>query len=900
MSEIKVGIGAKLNASFQSTVEKVKQGVRETVAETKKIAVETGKISAQHAAVEAGFSVMGFVARRALAAILPSLAGVLGGLGLVLGSVKILSGTMWLLERATGAVNAGLTKFGMTEDLATKLRPITGSVEAAKTKLRELAGVIKGTNISLPDAVTTYRSTQVQTGGALSDRKGLTMLGDVAAASGNSITETADAVGKLYGDLQSGQPIDDATNKLREMGIISGDVQKQIYLLVSQGKSGAEVWQMLTGEFQKSSGAMVEARDNLTSLQDGLAKAKDTLYSLFAEDSAPEAKGRLKAQTKVLEDLQPAAKEAGSLFAALKGIWGDTSTQLNRLYDWVLSNVGSLKAWVDVAFVAVVAATAFAAATLLAVAPLAVFGTLTVATLGTIGLLAAAVAAVAGSLFIYAHHLNEVNERQMALMRGTDEVVAGLRKQRNELASVTDKAVALAKAYDQLKNAREALANAKTGKEKEEFRFREQAVQAEIRALERVDDSKLKGSAARQKSEQDLKDAQGERSDFTDNPEEKLASASSTAEEARAKRQELQEKFDELQGSMRPRGSDSDATLNAEIAKAQAIIKSSRQREKDASRRAEMPENGADSDALQGQVADEQGVQAAQQKRINDLLAQKAGRTQRLETARTEIAAQDVVVEKTGTDELKAQKANAAYQDSLAQISAEREIAALQGEGIDRMTKESDIRLSLIESRWKEAEAAKDTLESERQRLAYYQEQVRHAKEVEAVQSREKEHARELATAQGERQNNNDKRAADAALAEGKITPEQRRAMAVDELRKKQQQAYSEAKQMEAEAAKEKQLGHDDRAAKLATDAVRRREQGDTFGFDAADLSRAPAAKPVADSLARLGLGGNVSPLGKDPSLAVAEKSSRTLDKILDAIKERNNPTGPKPGIFGR
>ncbi len=981
MSKVEIGFGGKLNASFQSTVEKVKAGVRETVAETKKIAVETTKAevkhTALHAAMSASFSVLSFAARRSLSTILPTVASILGGFSLLVGSTKILSGTMWLLERATGAVNTGLSKFAMTEDLATKLRPITGSVDAAKSKLRELAEMIKGTGISLPDAVSTYRTTKVQTGGALSDRQGMTMLGDVAAGSGNGINETSEAVSKLYGDLHSGQPVEEATGKLREMGIISSDVQKQISTLAAEGKSGAEIWNMLTREFQKSSGAMAEARDNLTSLQAGLAQAKDTLYSLFAEDSADEAKDSLKAKTKVLEDLQPAAKEAGSLFAALKSVWGDTTTQLNKFYDSVLQNVGGLKTWVDVLFVAGAGVVGFAAGVPLAAAAL---GTLAVGALAAGGVIVAAVAVIAGGLFVWAHHMNEANEKQLALMRGNDAVATELRKQGNEIKTVTDKALALAAAYEQLRKAKEALGNAKTGKEKDEERFQVQRIEAEIRSIEKKDDAKLKPGAAREKSEKDLKDAQAANDELTNNPTEKNDAAQSTLTDARSKQAELQGKLDALTKSFQPGGEESDKSLDDKIAKAQTLAKASRLKESGfRSEAKETPAGeGGDFSARDGLLAaaeKEKQVQAAQQQQINAFLAQKAGRTQRTENAHADLAAQDVVVKQAENDAFKTQRADESYKARLAELDAEksiaglkteglqhareewavkkamlsaemktatdngdktkqgevglqmaqgdaalrkqeqtavvtqreldaeRQIAALQGEGLERLTKENDIRLGLIEARWKEANAAKDTLEAERQRTAYYAQQVRHGKDVENLQEREKERVLQLASAQQDRQGNYDKRLADAALETGKITPEQRRALQIDELRKKQRQAYDEAAKMEDEAKKEQQLGHEEKAGKLSTEAVRKRTEGDTLGFDAYELFHKPdTQRPVADNLRKLGLGGDVGANPKDPLLAQGEKAGRTLEAVLTVLKEikdqKNAPT--KPGTFAR
>jgi hypothetical protein len=204
-------------------------------------------------------------------------------------------GLAGLAAAVGGLAIAAVKGAAQNERYAAQLEVLLGSAKAAKDRLKELTEFAKKTPFELPDVIEASRTLQVFTKGALATGKGLEMVGDIAAGTGQPFQDVAMWVGRLYDAMKSGRPFGEATMRLQEMGAMSGKSREEIEDLAKKVKSGAitmeEAWERVGGEFSMFSGLMEKQSHTLegmwSNLQDalgqGLVKIGEKLMPLAKE-----------------------------------------------------------------------------------------------------------------------------------------------------------------------------------------------------------------------------------------------------------------------------------------------------------------------------------------------------------------------------------------------------------------------------------------------------------------------------------------------------------------------------------------------------------------------------------------------------------------------------------------
>ncbi len=156
------------------------------------------------------------------------------------------------------------------EDLTTAFEVMLGSADAANKRMEELTDFAGRTPLTRDEIFRSSRVLQTFTGDALATAKGMELVGDVAVGTQTPLEETAMWFGRLYDGLESGRPIGMATNRLQEMGAISGEARDRIEKLGESGKDIAEIWPAVTKEFGEYNGMMEKMSDNTNNLLLGL------------------------------------------------------------------------------------------------------------------------------------------------------------------------------------------------------------------------------------------------------------------------------------------------------------------------------------------------------------------------------------------------------------------------------------------------------------------------------------------------------------------------------------------------------------------------------------------------------------------------------------------------------
>lgn len=213
------------------------------------------------------------------------------------------------------------------ETAITQFETILGSVDKAKERIADLTAFAAKTPFELPETLNASRQLQVFTKGALATGKGLTLIGDIAASTGQGFSEVAFWVGRMYDALSSGRPAGEAFMRLQEMGAISGDTRGKLEKLSESGAGMAQIWGLFTAETKQFAGGMERLSKTYSGMMSTLSDAFGALKRSFGGPILQAMKPIIQWITANLEGLQAKAAQVGasvakwmtSAFAAFKG-----------------------------------------------------------------------------------------------------------------------------------------------------------------------------------------------------------------------------------------------------------------------------------------------------------------------------------------------------------------------------------------------------------------------------------------------------------------------------------------------------------------------------------------------------------------------------------------------------
>lgn len=240
-----------------------------------------------------------------------ALSQTLGGLG------KVIKG----LIRDTGSLDAALKKLSSIQQLTRSFAGLVGGMEAARKKVGELMKMSSGSGkvFSFAQWGNAAKSLQVFTRGAYSSAKAWKTIGDAAAATGNSLEDSADAIGEVYDALRNGQPIQAAAERLREMGIVTGDETDKLIKMSQSGAQAGAVFDVLTQTLERHKGGMDSLGTSVDAIIARYEKAKSALQEGVGESWVEEETKNTQNYAEALEKILPAAVALSSFFAKLTG-----------------------------------------------------------------------------------------------------------------------------------------------------------------------------------------------------------------------------------------------------------------------------------------------------------------------------------------------------------------------------------------------------------------------------------------------------------------------------------------------------------------------------------------------------------------------------------------------------
>jgi len=226
------------------------------------------------------------------------------------------------VSSAAGALKRAVGEAAQMEDLEGSFTTLLGSAAAAQARMKELADFAAQTPFDMPGIAATSKLLQSFTGDALATGEGLRLVGDAAAAVGQPLEAVSMWFGRLYAALREGQPLGEPLQNLTQLGLVSGDVRKQLMALQGTALDSAAVMDALQQAFGRNTGAM----ERLSQTFNGrLSTLQDTLGALYRELGTPirdALKPFLERSTKQLEGLVPMAQRVGEQIGAALNLAG--------------------------------------------------------------------------------------------------------------------------------------------------------------------------------------------------------------------------------------------------------------------------------------------------------------------------------------------------------------------------------------------------------------------------------------------------------------------------------------------------------------------------------------------------------------------------------------------------
>ena len=205
------------------------------------------------------------------------------------------------------------------ETLQVQMEGLLGTSEAAAERMQELAKFAAKTPFQLTEIAQASKVLETLTGGAISTGDGLTLVGDVAANTGEPFKDLAVHIGRVYDALQNGRAVGESLLRLNELGVMSSATRSEIEALQKAGKKGDEVWSVAAKSFEKFGGSMKKMSGTLegkfSTLKDNWAEVMRS-FGLPIVDAL---KPMLDEAMKFLPQLAAMAKEIGATVATVIG-----------------------------------------------------------------------------------------------------------------------------------------------------------------------------------------------------------------------------------------------------------------------------------------------------------------------------------------------------------------------------------------------------------------------------------------------------------------------------------------------------------------------------------------------------------------------------------------------------
>jgi hypothetical protein len=219
------------------------------------------------------------------------------------------------------------------EMLTMQFETLLGGADAAGKRMEEIVKFAASTPFEIPELAATSKLLQTMGGTLLATGDGLRMVGDASAIVGKPLEEIGLHIGRVFAAMTSGTSAGESVGRLLELGLITGDVKRELEALAAAQKKGTvevltseKALAKLKGILSANEGAMARlaatTRGKLSNMKDNLSKLQVAFGTGFNEG----LKDALDATNTFLPQLETKFRSAGDVVgkALSEGVRGNT------------------------------------------------------------------------------------------------------------------------------------------------------------------------------------------------------------------------------------------------------------------------------------------------------------------------------------------------------------------------------------------------------------------------------------------------------------------------------------------------------------------------------------------------------------------------------------------------
>jgi hypothetical protein len=242
-----------------------------------------------------------------------------GKLKSALGGLAQIAGLAAIGESFRRGMSEGVRFNSKLEEIRRGLTAVKGSAGLAAAGLSELQRAEGKSTFDISELGAVIRQMEIMTDGALSSGRGLQLLMDTAAGTETPLASVADALGRVYGQIQAGDPeLGRGMQQLIMLGAINATTKNQIETLAAAGASSAAQWAALSGALGRFNGQAATAAGTMAGLKTQLGHAFEEALG----GATAGLFGDLKAQMASLAD----SLRSGPAGAALRELVGSIAS----------------------------------------------------------------------------------------------------------------------------------------------------------------------------------------------------------------------------------------------------------------------------------------------------------------------------------------------------------------------------------------------------------------------------------------------------------------------------------------------------------------------------------------------------------------------------------------------
>lgn len=225
--------------------------------------------------------------------------------------------TMKAIVDQSGILERGLKRIADVQQIQGRFETLLKSVEKAKDRMEELYKFSNRAPFNFGDIAEANRLLQALTRGALANAKGMEMVGDVAAATGENISTVAERFGKLYAALRSGRSLDKVLFQLQMSGAVTEELASALETAEATGASFADKWALVTEVMKRSEGAMASEMATMKGLEAAIKNASAAFDQAFSEPFAKSQQTAMQNTLDATRNLTPLVAQMGQDLAPI-------------------------------------------------------------------------------------------------------------------------------------------------------------------------------------------------------------------------------------------------------------------------------------------------------------------------------------------------------------------------------------------------------------------------------------------------------------------------------------------------------------------------------------------------------------------------------------------------------